>query len=267
MGAIGIFDSGVGGLSVWREITRLMPKEPIIYFSDSGHVPYGEKTPKELIRLSKKICKFLLLKKVKLVVIACNTATAYCIEKLRGEFNIPFVGTVPPVKPAAASSKIGKVAVMATPATVRSAYLSQLISDFSQGSQVVKIPAYYLEDQVEDGKLNGYDTKLLLEKYLKSAKLAGIDGLALGCTHYPFLISAIKKIIGAQVKIFNPAPAVAAQVRRILTQNGQLLNKKLSGVGVNGKKYLFYTTGAPKKFSQVAGKLLKRQITAKKVSL
>lgn len=257
--SIGIFDSGVGGLSVWREIKKLIPKSSLIYFSDSAHVPYGEKRPKQLMELSKQICKFLLGKNAKIIVIACNTATAYCIQKLRNEFDLPFVGTVPPVKPAAAASKTGKIAIMATPATIKSHYLSNLISNFANGVKILKIPAYGLEDQVEEGKINRKKTVFLLTKYLKPAVSAEVDGLALGCTHYPFLLPQIKKITKNKLKIFDPAPAVAAQVKRVLIKNGLFPNF--------GEVDLFYTTGDPKQFSLLASKLLKRKITAEKIEI
>lgn len=252
---IGVFDSGVGGLSVWREIKRLLPGETLVYFADSAHVPYGEKSPRELTELSKKVCRFLLSKKVKLIVVACNTATAYCITKLRREFNLPFVGTVPPVKPAAVASKAGKIAVMATPATIESDYLVSLISDFAKGIKVIKIPAYELEDLIEHGDLTGGKTLKLLVKYLHPALKDGIDSLALGCTHYPFLLPKIKALTKNQVKVFDPAPGVAKQVKRIVAKFNQSAKKQYQPE-ISRKQDIFYTTGDPKKFSQVAQKLL-----------
>lgn len=266
MSLIGVFDSGVGGLSIWREIRKLLPTTPLIYFSDSAHIPYGEKTPRQLTNLSKKICQFLQSLGVKLIVIACNTVTTYCIDELRKQFKLPFVGTVPPIKPAVLSSKIGKVAVMATPATIASAYLESLISKFANSVQVFKIPAYHLEDQVELGRVIDLKTKKLLAEYLKPVIQVGIDGLALGCTHYPFLLTEIKKITGPKVKIFDPAPAVATQVKRVLINKNLLLPKNSSKI-LTKDGLLFYTTGDPGKFSQVASKLLKIRITAQKVAI
>src|SRR3989338_4643893 len=184
-GPIGVFDSGVGGLSVLKELVKLMPRENYIFVADQFNVPYGEKTKAELEKITLNICKFLVSKKSKIVVAACNTATCHALSFLRSRVNVPVVGTVPAIKPAAERSLSGKIGVLSTPATAKSAYLKDLIKVHAPNMRVIRIGCLNLENAVETGDLNSPKVSRLLTKYIKPVKDAGADIIVLGCTHYP----------------------------------------------------------------------------------
>ncbi|MCD6366034.1 MAG: glutamate racemase [Bacteroidales bacterium] len=235
---IGIFDSGVGGLSVLKKLKQLLPFESFIYFADSGHAPYGEKKPEEIYRFSKKIVDFFLERKVKLIIVACNTATAHAIRKLRKLYVIPFVGMEPAIKPAALHTKTGHIGVLATAGTFRGKHFAETTETFAKGIQVHTQVGEGLVEAVEQGNFNTPETTTILRKYIEPMLDQGIDSLVLGCTHYPFLCEQIKEIIGQrQVEIINPAEPVAHQAKNLLFSFDLECNCSMP------PKYHFFTTG------------------------
>lgn len=249
---IGIFDSGVGGLSVFSEIEKLLPYENFVFIADQLHVPYGKKTKKELETLAARIAKFLIDKNVKAIVVACNTATVYTIDYLRSKFPLPIIGTVPVIKTIAAISRNKKAAVFSTPATTKSPYLKNLIRKFANGCQIFTIGGSGLEEMVEEGKITGTKIDSILKKNLLPLQERGVDAIALGCTHYPFLKEKIQKIIGSKVAIVDSGGAVARRTKQVLFNENLLSNKKF--------KDIFYTTGDPNRFKKIAETLLKKRL-------
>lgn len=245
---IGIFDSGVGGLSVLSEIKKSLPNENFIFFADQGNVPYGGKTKEELEALTDRILTFLVSKNVKAVVIACNTATVYAIDFLREKYKMPIIGTVPVIKTIAQISKTGKTAVFSTPATAKSDYLASLIDKFASGVTVFKVGGTGLEELVEEGRLDDPQTDKILHESLEPLLKEDVDAIALGCTHYPFLRSRIEKIVGPKVSIVDSGGAVARRLKFILEHNGIL--------GDVRSEDFYYTTGDEGKFKKVAELLL-----------
>lgn len=255
---IGVFDSGVGGLSILKELHRLLPNENYIFMADQANVPYGEKSKKELEKLTIEICNFLIKKGVKLIVVACNTATCYAINRLREKFPISIVGTVPAVKPAFAKTKTNTVAVIATPATSESTTLKDLIDKYSNGVEVINIGCPGLEDTVEKGDFDSMATDQLILKYLSAVKRSKADHIVLGCTHYPFLKNKIRKILGPRITILDSGKAIARRTREVLTAKDILSNTKKTG------KTSYFTNGDTAIFSKVATKLMKHRVTAQK---
>ena len=235
---IGIFDSGVGGLSVWKEIIKILPEESTIYYADSYNCPYGTKTQQEVIQLSKRIVDFFIEQDVKLIVVACNTATAAAIDYLRDSYKIPFVGMEPAVKPAALNTKKGVVGVLATEGTLNGRLFNETTEKWASDIRVeVQVGKGFVE-LVEAGDLHSENTKSVVKKVIRPLLDKGIDQLVLACTHYPFLCENIKAISNEhQLNIINPAPAVANQVKNILQQQRLLsLNTKLT-------RHHFYSSG------------------------
>lgn len=256
---IGVFDSGVGRLSVLMELQKLLPKEDFIFVADQAHVPYGEKSSSELCQLTHNISKFLVKKDVKLIVVACNTATCHAVDYLRKEFEIPFVGTVPAIKTATEQTVKKSIGVISTPATSSSNYLADLISEHVRGIKIVNIGCTGLENIVEKGDLNSAETESLLKKYLAPLKIAGVDTVVLGCTHYPFLKTKISQNLGPNVKILDSGKAIA---KRTIT-----LLQKSSSLNHSGGKSYYFTTGDSEVFSRVASVLMKKDIVAQHTTL
>lgn len=248
---IGLFDSGVGGLSIWRAIRKLLPQESMAFFADSGHVPYGEKSTRELEDLTGRIANFLISKDAKLIVVACNTATVHTIAYLRDAFpDVPFVGVVPVVKTLARQTRSGTIAVLSTPATAASPYLAALIHEFASGKKVINVGCDGLENMVEAGHVRTRATVALLERHLSKVQGSGADVVGLGCTHYPFLRARIKSLLGRGVRLYDPSRPVARRVRQVLTQQDALADNPAPA-------YAFYTTGDTALFGSVATKLLR----------
>jgi glutamate racemase len=223
---IGIFDSGVGGLSVLREIRSLMPNEDIIYFGDQGHVPYGPRPMRQIQDFSEGITRFLLANHARIIVVACNTASAAALKYLRETFpGVPFVGMEPAVKPAAEKTQTGRVGVLATPATFQGALYASVVERFANGVKLFQNTCNGLVQQIEMGNLNGAETRRILEDALHPMLDKNIDTVVLGCTHYPFVIPLIEEIVGEKVRVIDPAPAVARQVKRLLEAAGRLNHK------------------------------------------
>src|SRR3990170_6618991 len=213
---IGVFDSGVGGLSIWRAMRRLLPEESLIFFADSGHVPYGEKSTDELHDLTGRVARFLLSQDAKIIVVACNTATVHAIGYLRETFpDVPFVGVVPVVKTLARRTRTGTIAVLSTPATAQSEYLAGLISEFAPDKEVINVGCEGLENMVEAGEVRTRQTAALLERHLAPVRTSRADVVGLGCTHYPFLRHRIKHLLGRGVTVYDPSRPVARRVRQL----------------------------------------------------
>lgn len=235
---IGVFDSGVGGLSVLRAMRAQMPEEDVIYFGDQGHVPYGPRPMEQIQHFSEGITRFLLVQNAKLIVVACNTASAAALKPLRARFpEVPFVGMEPAVKPAAEHTRTGVVGVLATPATFQGALYASVVERFANGVRVLQHTCPGLVGQVERGDLDGPCTRAILEEALHPMLEQHIDTVVMGCTHYPFVIPLIQQIVGADVRVIDPAPAVARQVRRLLEAGG--LKRPEGGTG----SLRFYTSG------------------------
>ena len=235
---IGVFDSGVGGLSVLRAMRAQMPEEDVIYFGDQGHVPYGPRPMEQIQHFSEGITRFLLAQNAKLIVVACNTASAAALKHLRERFpEVPFVGMEPAVKPAAEHTRTGVVGVLATPATFQGALYASVVERFANGVRVLQHTCPGLVGQVEQGDLDGPRTRAILEEALLPMMEQHIDTVVMGCTHYPFVIPLIQQIVGTDVRVIDPAPAVARQVLRLLEAGG--LKRPEGDAG----SMRFYTSG------------------------
>lgn len=235
---IGVYDSGVGGLSVWRELYRIMPEQDYIYVADGAHCPYGTKPIEFIISRADAITRFFLSKGAEVVVIACNTATAAAVDYLRGKYPIPFVGMEPAIKPAALASQSGVVGVLATANTFKGSLYNNTREEFASNIKVIEKVGTGLVECVESGKTEGREVEALLHRYVDEMKSEKADAIVLGCTHYPFLEGAISRIAGDGVRIFNPAPAVALQTKRIV--------ESLDSPKSSDSRYLFYSTGDTK---------------------
>lgn len=222
--AIGIFDSGVGGLTIWNEILKTLPFENTIYISDSANAPYGTKSPQEIIDLSKSSTKKLIEKGVKLVVVACNTATTQAIETLRNEFDITFIGIEPAIKPAAIASQNRSMAVLATQGTLESEHFNSTKDKFTKNIEVVSRDGEGLVAAIENGELHTNELRVLLKSHLDALMIKNPDNLVLGCTHYPLLIPIIRDLIGDKIAIVDSGSAVAKQTKRVLETNNLLRN-------------------------------------------
>lgn len=213
---IGIFDSGVGGTSIWKEIQKLLPNESTIYLADSKNAPYGEKSEEQILQLSIKNTELLLEKGSKIIVVACNTATTNAIDYLRNNYNVPFIGIEPAIKPAALQSKSKSVGILATKGTLSSSLFHSTSENHASGIKIIEQEGKGLVPLIEDGKVNSDETKMLLRTYLKPMLEKGIDYLVLGCTHYPYLIPVLKEMLPATVQIIDSGEAVARQTKAIL---------------------------------------------------
>lgn len=216
---IGIFDSGIGGTSIWRDLQKELPFENMIYLADSKNAPYGEKSREEIISLSKKNTEWLLNKGCKLIVVACNTATTNAIDFLRTNYDVPFIGIEPAIKPAALMSGTGKVGVLATKGTLSSQLFLNTSRTHASDIDVIEQVGEGLVRLIESGKYQDESTRKLLEQYLDPMIRANIDYLVLGCTHYPYLIPVLKELLPENVTIIDCGEAVARQTRRILDQH------------------------------------------------
>jgi len=215
---IGIFDSGIGGISIYEEIHTLLPNESTIYLADSKNAPYGEKSKEEIIDISVKNTEFLLNKGCKLIVVACNTASTNAVKYLRENYDVPFIRVQPAIKPAALNSKTKIVGILATKRTLKSDLLFETSNKFAQGVKVIEQVGEGLVSLIESGKIHSLEMTKLLKKYVIPMKEKNIDYLVLGCTHYPFLIPQIKKIVGEKITILDSGEAIARQTKAILKQ-------------------------------------------------
>lgn len=220
--AIGFFDSGVGGTSIWKEVITLLPKENTIYLSDSINAPYGEKSKEKIIDLCIKNTEFLLKENCKLIVVACNTATTNAIDYLRATYSIPFIGIEPAIKPASLITKTKTIGILATKGTLNSTLFTQTTNLIDKDIIIKETIGKGLVDLIESGKLYSTEINNLLNSYLKPMLKNNIDSLVLGCTHYPYLIPQIRKIVGNKISIIDSGEAVAKQTKAILEKNNLL---------------------------------------------
>jgi glutamate racemase len=227
--AIGVFDSGVGGLSVLREIRRELPFENLLYVADSGHAPYGDRPAAFVQQRARVVAGFLIDQGAKAIVVACNTATAVAVDSLRSTFTLPIVAIEPAVKPAAATTRSGVVGVLATTNTLTSAKFAKLVEQYADGASVLTHAAPGLVEQVESGDLTGERTRGLIERYVDPLLEEGADTLVLGCTHFPFLTPLIQEIAGPNIAVIDPATAVARELRRRLATTGVLSTSTTPG--------------------------------------
>jgi len=235
---VGVFDSGVGGLSVLRAVRALMPEESILYFGDQGHVPYGRRSMEQIQNFSEGITKFLLNLDAKIIIVACNTASAAALTYLREYFSaVSFVGMEPAVKPAAEQTHTGKVGVLATPATFQGALYASVVERFGAGVELFQHTCPGLVDQIEKGDLDSKVTRAILVDALHPMLEKNIDTVVLGCTHYPFVIPLIRQIAGDNVRVIDPAPSVAKQAKRLLEAQG-MTNLSMVRASVH-----FFTSG------------------------
>ncbi len=233
---IGVFDSGVGGLSVWRELVKILPCEEYVYVSDSGYCPYGPKSKQYVVERAKRITEFLIGKGADIIVVACNTATAAAIEILRESYKVPFVGMEPAVKPAALNSASGVIGVLATQGTFNGELYLRTLHKFASHIKVIEQIGTGLVELVESGMTETPEAENLLRKYIQPMVEAGADHIVLGCTHYPFLENAIRRITSGELNVVNPAPAIANRTKELLSVG--------SSVGSSaGRINYFYTTG------------------------
>jgi glutamate racemase len=241
---IGLFDSGIGGTSIWKEIHNLLPNENTIYLADSKNAPYGQKSKEEIIQLSYKNTEFLLNQNCKLIVVACNTATTNAIKELRDKYDIPFIGIEPAIKPAATNSQTQKIGILATKGTLNSELFYKNVEKL-QDIKIIEQIGFGLVELIENGKINSAEMQDLLKQYLNPMIAQNIDYLVLGCSHYPFLIPKIKKIIPKNIKIIDSGQAVARQTKIIL--NEKVGNRTLSDKSTQ----IFYTNTNPKVLSNI----------------
>lgn len=234
---IGIFDSGAGGLSVLKEIVKVCPNESIVYFADSANCPYGPKNPQQIVGLSGQIASFLLKKGCKLIVVACNTATAAAIDYLRNSFAIPFIGMEPAIKPASLNSKTKSIGVLATAGTFKGKLYIETSRKYASDVDVHYQIGEGLVELIESDETESNKAEKLIRQYVEPMVASNIDHLVLGCTHYPFLINTIKRVLPKTVTIIDPAPSVARQCLRILEQNSLQTDKD------HEPSYRFYSSG------------------------
>lgn len=220
MATIGIFDSGSGGLSVLKEIRRLLPGERYVYYSDNANCPYGDKSAEFVIGRARAITEHLLSEGAGIIIVACNTATAAAISTLRAEYNVPFIGMEPAVKPAAVATRSGVIGVLATSGTLAASKYLETRDRYADDVKVVEHVGRGFVELVERGELDGPHAEAVVRESLSPLLDAGADTIVLGCTHYPFLRDVIERIAGTSVRIIDPAPAVARQVVKVLEEKG-----------------------------------------------
>ena len=251
-GAIGVFDSGVGGLTVFREIARVLPHEPLVYLGDSARVPYGTKSPATVVRYSLEAARHLMSRNVKMLVVACNTATAAALPILKQQLPIPVIGVVEPGARAAVERTSGVVGVIATEGTVRSKAYTNAIRALDPDIEVIESAAPLFVPLAEEGWANTHVAREVAEIYLEPLIDAGIDTLVLGCTHYPILRGTIEQVVGDLVQIVDSAETTAQVVKESLTRTNSVANPE----------HHFLVTDAEERFRRIAGEFLEREITS-----
>ncbi|EOS39346.1 glutamate racemase [Lachnospiraceae bacterium] len=250
---VGVFDSGVGGLTVVREIIRQLPDENIVYFGDTARVPYGSKSQKTVIRFSEQIIRFLKTKQVKAIVIACNTASALALDIVREEFDVPILGVVAPgARAAVKATRNRKIGVVGTDATVRSGVYTKVIQGIDPQIRVIEKACPLFVPLVEEGFKEHEVTREIIEYYLESLRATDIDAMILGCTHYPLLRSRIREYMGKEIQIVNPAYETAIDLKTLL-EDQDMANK---GSDPAGSRYEFYVSDTADKFRQFANTVM-----------
>ena len=260
---IGIFDSGVGGLTVAREIMRQIPNERLVYFGDTARVPYGNKSKETITKYSKQIIRFLKTQNVKAIVVACNTASAYALDEIEKELDIPIIGVVKPgAKVAAEATRNKKVGVIATAGTIQSRIYAEYIEGIDKDIRVIGKACPLFVPLVEEGLLEDPVTDEIATRYLNELKDLDIDTLILGCTHYPLIRSTVGRIMGEKVTLVNPAYETAVELRSLLEREG-LLNPSTNRLGTN--QYQFFVSDGADKFKSFANSIIKYGILSAKV--
>ena len=226
---IGIFDSGVGGTSIWKELQKLLPNEDTIYLADSKNAPYGEKSAAQILQLSIKNTEYLLTKGCKIIVVACNTATTNAIDVLRDSYQIPFIGIEPAIKPAALQSSSKTVGILATRGTLSSRLFHSTSENHAKGIKIIEREGVGLVPLIEQGKMASEKTRSLLKTYLEPMLEEGIDYLVLGCTHYPYLVPVLKELLPKNVQIIDSGEAVAKQTKAVLVKSNLQSDSKIIG--------------------------------------
>jgi len=242
---IGLFDSGIGGTSIWKAIHNLLPGEDTVYLADSKNAPYGQKSKDEIIALSIKNTEFLLEQNAKMIVVACNTATTNAIKELRAKYDIPLIGIEPAIKPAAHNSRTQTIGILATKGTLSSELFNKAVEIY-QDTTIIEQVGFGLVKLIEDGEINSPEMTQLLHSYLEPMIEANIDYLVLGCSHYPYLIPQIEKILPAHIKIIDSGEAVARQTEKLLAHYNAFSDK------TNGNA-VFYTNSNPKVLAEILG--------------
>lgn len=256
---IGIFDSGVGGLSILCEIRRAFANEDLLYVADSACVPYGDKSPRFVEARSLAITEFLVNRNAKAIVVACNTATGAAITTLRSRYSLPFVGIEPAVKPAVEKTASGIVAVLATSGTLSSDKFAKLLARFGSDVQILIQPCTGLVELIETGELNGERVRVLVAKYVLPLLERGADAIVLGCTHYSFLAPLVREIAGPGVSIVDPNAAIAHELRRRLESIDLL-----SPVSRSGEER-FWTSGSPSDVKPVFSQLWNAEVAVRRL--
>jgi glutamate racemase len=249
--AIGLFDSGIGGLSILQEIRRLLPYEDVLYFADQAHVPYGRRSMLQIRMFSEEITRFLLQRQAKLIVLACNTASAAALHYLRAAFpDTPFVGMEPAVKPATEHTITGRIGVLATSATFQGKLYASLLERFAEGKIVLQQTPHGLVERIEKGDLDSTDTLAILQESITPLMDQNIDTLVLACTHYPFVVELISELVGPKVTVIDPALGVARWTGQLLEQLG------LSNAPDHTGSVTFLSTGDVQHLAAMAKRLI-----------
>ena len=249
---IGIFDSGVGGLSVWRQVVHQLPAEAVLYLADQAHVPYGNRSAAEIQAFGLAVADQLVAQGCKAILVACNTASAVALQPLRQRYPaLPILGLEPAVKPAVALTRSGVVGVMATPATFQGDLYRATVGRYASDVQVVEQVCIGLADLVEQGALEGAACDALLRRFLEPMLAAGADTIVLGCTHYPFVIEAIRRLVGPALAVLDPAPAVARHLGCVLEQR-----RLRRPVSASLPQHRFFTTGDAMAFDRAVVRLV-----------
>ncbi len=261
---IGVFDSGIGGLTILRELQQALPNEQFIYFGDEAYCPYGPRPEHEIRQLALANAQWLIERNVKAIVVACNTASVTAREQLREAFpNIPFVVVVPAIKPAALQTNSRKIILAATARAINDRFTHSLIRDFASDIEVIPIACPGLVDLVEDGILSGPEPEAVIAEYLLPALAGGADMVVLGCTHFPALRQSVESVAGASVKVIDSGAAVARQLKRILRENRLRSNGRNMPVATSTT---FCTSGDPALFAGIASVIVGYQVSAQHAS-
>ncbi len=260
---IGVFDSGVGGLTVLMAIRSVLPLENYVYLGDTGHCPYGVRSEAEIAELSLNGCRFLVEQGVKLIVVACNTASQAALSILRRTLPLPFIGVVPAVKPAAQATKQGRIGIIATNQAAQAAYLRQLIDQFAQGTEVYTAGCPELVTLAEQGEFDSPMAEATVRHVLHPLLEQDIDVLVLGCTHFPALRPAIERVVGPSVQVIDSGAAIARRTSSILEENHLLHSPEIPSAG----KLQMWCSGDPQTFSTIASKLLGYPAVAQQAEL
>ena len=263
---VGVFDSGVGGLTVAREIMRQLPGERIIYFGDTARVPYGSKSKDTIVRYSRQIIRFLCTKGVKAIVIACNTASAYALEAVSAESDLPIIGVIDAgARTAVSATRKGKIGVIGTEGTIGSGIYTEVMKKLRPDIEVVGKPCPLFVPLVEEGLLHDSVTDEIASRYLSVLKGKYIDTLVLGCTHYPLLRSTLQRLMGDEVTLVNPAYETALELRELLEKKGL---SRGAAAPEDGEKYQFYVSDLAEKFTDFATSILPEEVKeTKKINI